>query len=80
MVIGGWEHEVLGSILKDFVLGRNGFEWMLGFRFWAEFLVFLGGFKLVLDVSRYKEPGLTDIFVNFEDLVLFVLGFFKVRI
>ena len=37
-------------------------------------------FKLVFYVSRYEEPRLADIFVDFEDLVLFVLGFFKVRI
>ena len=45
---------------------------MLG-RFHAEF-------KLVFYVSRYEEPRLADIFVDFEDLMLFVLGFFKVRI
>ena len=37
-------------------------------------------FKLVFYVSRYEEPRLVDIFVDFEDLMLFVLGFFKVRI
>ena len=36
--------------------------------------------KLVFYVSRYEEPRLADIFVDFEDLILFVLGFFKVRI
>ena len=35
--------------------------------------MFLDGFKLVFDVSRYEKP-LIDIFVDFEDLVLFVLG------
>ena len=80
MVFGGWKHEVLGSILKDFVFERNGFEWMLGFQFLVDFSVFVDGFKLVLDVSRYEEPGLIDVFVDFEDLVLFVCGFLKVRI
>ena len=42
MVIGGWKHEILGSVLKDFALGRNEFEWMVGIQFWAEFLMFLG--------------------------------------
>ena len=59
MVVGGWKHEVLGSVLKDFVFGRNGFEWMLGFRFWADFLVFLDGFELGFDVSRLGEPRIT---------------------
>ena len=80
MVVGGWKHDVLGSILKDFKFGRNGFEWMLGFRYWADFLVFLDGFKLVFYVSRYEELRLTDILVDFEDLVLSILGFFIVRI
>ena len=80
MVVGGWKHEVLGEVLKDFVYGQNGFEWMLGFRFWVDFLVFLSGFEFVFDVSRYEEPRLTYILMDFEDLVLFVLGFFIVRI
>ena len=42
MAIGGWKHEILGLILKDFVLARSEFEWMLGIRFWVEFLMFLG--------------------------------------
>ena len=42
MVIGGWKHAILGSILKDFVLAQSGFEWMLGIQFWAESLLFLG--------------------------------------
>ena len=37
-------------------------------------------FKLVFDVFRYEEPILADIFVDFEDLRLFVLGFFEVQI
>ena len=67
-------------ILKDFEFGRNGFEWMLGFQFWEDSLVFLDGFKLVFDVSRYEKFRLTDILVDFEDLMLFVLWLFVVRI
>ena len=37
-------------------------------------------FKLIFYVSRYEEPRFADIFVDLEDLMLFVLGFFKVRI
>ena len=37
----------------------NQFEWRLGFQFWADFLVFLGGFKLVFDVSRMGKPRTT---------------------
>ena len=55
MVVLGWKHEVLGLILMDFEFGWNGFEWLLGFRFWADLLMILGGFKLVFDVSRYGE-------------------------
>ena len=68
----------MGSILKDFEFGRNGFEWMLRFRFWVDSLVFLDGFKLVFDVSTYEELKLTDILVDFEDLMLFVLWIFVV--
>ena len=57
----------------DFEFGRNGFEWMLRFRFSADFLMFLDGFKLVFYVSRYEELRLTNILVDFEDLMLFVL-------
>ena len=67
-------------ILMDFEFGRNEFEWMLGFRFWADFLMFLGGFKLVFDVSRYGELRLTDILMDFEEFVLFIFGFFIIRI
>ena len=65
--------------MKDFEFGRNGFEWMLRFRFWVDSLVFLDEFKLVFDVFRY-ELRLTDILVDFEDLMLFVLWLFVVRI
>ena len=37
-------------------------------------------FKFVFDVSRYDEPRLAYIFMDFEDLMLFVVGSFKVRI
>ena len=59
MAIGGWKHEILGLILKDFVFRRNGFERMLGFRFRANFLVFLNGFELVFDVSRLGKLRIT---------------------
>ena len=52
----------------------------VGFHFWADFLMFLDGFKLVFDVSRYGELRLTDILVDFKDLMLFVLGLFVLRI
>ena len=41
---------------------------------------FLVKFKLVFDVSRCEKPRLTKNFVDFGDLILFVLGFLKVRI
>ena len=53
---------------------------MLGFHFWADLLIILGGFKLVFDVSRYGELRLTNVLVDFEDLKLFVLWLFVVRI
>ena len=37
-------------------------------------------FKFVFDVSRHEEPRLANIFMDFKDLVLFIFGFFKVRI
>ena len=46
----------------------------VGVSVWADFLMFVDGSKLVFDVSRYEELRLIDILVDFEDLMLFILG------
>ena len=38
------------------------------------------GSKFFFYVSRCEEPRLIEIFVDFEDLMLFVLGFIGIRI
>ena len=53
---------------------------MLGFRFWADLLMILGGFKLVLMYLGMGELRLTNVLGDFEELKLFVLWLFVVRI